>query len=1031
MTNREPEPAILGLMKGILIALLLLSTLVRAEEPALRDLLRDALYAEEVVRDPETAARQYRELLDRHEQDRALAASALFRLAEVRRKQDRNDEAIALFQQLLARYPEAGPEAKLARENLAALGVKDISTPDAPPVDHETRDLQRLRQLAETSPDRLGDWDHFHSAIQLNHLTILSFLLDEAAPAAKSHDLLAIAAQNGSLSATFLLLKKGIDPNSPGNSNALGIAAKLGHRYIVKALIEAGADINALPSKCDVYVPNATDKTRRIGTPLMEAFALGDKDLIELFPTDKADVAIKARGTGTTVLHIAAARNDTVLVERLLDLGADPNATCHIVMKPGPGISLHGASPLDFALLNGANDAARILAQHGGKIANPEPLIAAVAEQDVEKTSLLLKYGADPNVSTSSPSGKFPLILSASPEIALLLLEHGADPNIETESSGPLLSHAIGKGEELVRILLEAGADPNPPCEPTISPLYVASLGGTAPIVSLLLEKGAKADETWIERRFEYAAAENRPLLFRRFLYPALMEKPAITMVFPETTKRDDQFHELATREGDAPPRTLEWLLLQHQQQWPLPDGSSWPSRMNLWRKTAGESVENITVRIGGPDPLPELKWGDVIELTVGWEAIGKKPRFPDSISYTNKLPPEIAWSLRKRISFPVTVKIDGREREITLRGDRLVFDPSTSEVPLTGARELMNLLWQSETGTMPRLLLDRAEILVQREDWPEIRLPLSSGGKDFPLAAGDRLKLSISGPSAETLLGIRKTRISVIGKDYPFSRHFGHRDLAQRLVPASVPTLIQALAETFHTHGLGNAPADPAALPPWFLGQYITVISFPHRPDFSRIRIRRLQEDGSEKTIDVNLADIVSASSDATTVEEARAADIPLQGGDIVELPVLPENADQPWRGLSAGEAAFFAKALDCRVQVTGGDGEVTFAGISYRPPRFVETEAGLVPLHPESGTSSPTAAALDDSGRDVHVIRGEYPEAELRAAYIFLRDGDRLKLRPRPRVGQQPQLQRPHPPVQLPPPQPQPVLPRNAPGR
>jgi hypothetical protein len=96
----------------------------RAQEPPLRELLRDGLYAEEVTRDPESAAKSYEQVLARYSEQRAFAASALFRLAEVRRKQDRNDDAIQLYQRLLAEFPAATAETKLARENLAALGGK-------------------------------------------------------------------------------------------------------------------------------------------------------------------------------------------------------------------------------------------------------------------------------------------------------------------------------------------------------------------------------------------------------------------------------------------------------------------------------------------------------------------------------------------------------------------------------------------------------------------------------------------------------------------------------------------------------------------------------------------------------------------------------------------------------------------------------------------------------------------------------------------------------------------------------------------
>ena len=52
---------------------------------------------------------------------------------------------------------------------------------------------------------------------------------------------------------------------------------------------------------------------------------------------------------------------------------------------------------------------------------------------------------------------------------------------------------------------------------------------------------------------------------------------------------------------------------------------------------------------------------------------------------------------MRKHIAFPVQVEIAGKTREIQLRGDRLVFDPTLAEAPLLGAGKLMALLWQPE----------------------------------------------------------------------------------------------------------------------------------------------------------------------------------------------------------------------------------------------------------------------------------------------------------------------------------------------
>jgi len=103
----------------------------------LQSLLRDALFEEEATRDLTKAAAGYETLLTKWGEQRQLAASALFRLAEVRRKQDRKDDAIKLYQRLLTEFADVEPQAKLSRENLAGLGEKTsapAATADADPA---------------------------------------------------------------------------------------------------------------------------------------------------------------------------------------------------------------------------------------------------------------------------------------------------------------------------------------------------------------------------------------------------------------------------------------------------------------------------------------------------------------------------------------------------------------------------------------------------------------------------------------------------------------------------------------------------------------------------------------------------------------------------------------------------------------------------------------------------------------------------------------------------------------------------------
>src|SRR4051794_38169741 len=73
-----------------------------AEPRSPRVMLQEALFAEEAERDLEKASAGYSELLVQFETQRTLAATALFRLAEIRAKQKKTAEAVALHQRLLA-----------------------------------------------------------------------------------------------------------------------------------------------------------------------------------------------------------------------------------------------------------------------------------------------------------------------------------------------------------------------------------------------------------------------------------------------------------------------------------------------------------------------------------------------------------------------------------------------------------------------------------------------------------------------------------------------------------------------------------------------------------------------------------------------------------------------------------------------------------------------------------------------------------------------------------------------------------------
>jgi hypothetical protein len=291
--------------------------------------------------------------------------------------------------------------------------------------------------------------------------------------------------------------------------------------------------------------------------------------------------------------------------------------------------------------------------------------------------------------------------------------------------------------------------------------------------------------------------------------------------------------------------------------------------------------------------------------------------------------------------------------------------------------------------------------IVISRQGWPDVRLAYSSQeAKKFPLEAGDRVKLEVKALSAGDIAAARRDVVTVKVADYPFARKVAYS-------PAVIctPTLIQAFVEMQLPEEFSDmrwAEADWKILREYSaFGTSVAFILLPH-PDLSRIRIHRLQEDGAEKVIDVDLAKIIAAATDLTTPEEARQADVMLQAGDRVEIFLLKDRLDQPWKGFTAAEEAFFNKALAGRVQVIDSDGKVTIRELNYRQPRFIETESGWITVPPKTGVASVRASWVTQAAT-VTVKRNDGLTGDAEAIYFFLRDGDEVRTRnnqPRPRV-------------------------------
>lgn len=162
-------------------------------------------------------------------------------------------------------------------------------------------------------------------------------------------------------------------------------------------------------------------------------------------------------------LVIMAESGNKEELKRLLDTGADPNAT-----------DSDGASALLCAIYNREEECAEMLVTAGAavNVYGPRrisrsycgtPLCTAVVRSVPKIAQLLIDHGADVNM--AGEGGVTPLMAATEvrfgQRMAIMLLKAGADPNIRDLSGKAAIYYAVYCGNlHMTKRLLKAGADP-------------------------------------------------------------------------------------------------------------------------------------------------------------------------------------------------------------------------------------------------------------------------------------------------------------------------------------------------------------------------------------------------------------------------------------------------------------------------------------------------------------------------------------------------------------------------------------------
>ncbi|MFM1848008.1 MAG: hypothetical protein RL417_1482 [Pseudomonadota bacterium] len=256
------------------------------------------------------------------------------------------------------------------------------------------------------------------------------------------------------------------------NRTMLGIAAQSPNDLVVKALIEGGADVNAVDG---------------IGhTPLMRAVDLASIPNIRALLGAKADVNYRDN-EGRTPLLLAIRNQNEEVATVLLEAGADPSIADNEGNSPGLGAVESGSVSLVRAL--GAKKANLDLSNAGFS-----PLTFAISIDNVEMVRALVESGANPNVKTAAD--QLPLHMAiGKPEITKTLLAAKADPMARDTYDRTPLERAIRDGDlASAEALIGAGADVNAKTVNGSPLLQEARFSSNPEMVALLEKSGAVAE---------------------------------------------------------------------------------------------------------------------------------------------------------------------------------------------------------------------------------------------------------------------------------------------------------------------------------------------------------------------------------------------------------------------------------------------------------------------------------------------------------------------------------------------------------
>lgn len=372
--------------------------------------------------------------------------------------------------------------------------------------------------------DEDGDTPLHHAAGSNRNPVILNTLIENGAEVnAPNHDgdtPLHEEAGSGIPANIRILLEAGAEVNAPNREGETPL-----HRSVardkpanVSALLEGGADVQA----GDKYGDTPLHKAMQPDPYYSVEYDFNDRRRPLRLPSDTAIITalvgagadLDARnGMGRTPLYMAWERDNRLLVDRLLELGADPEVPDNWGRIPGSPVCywsdpfVFSEPPLESVVgcLEAGADPNAITEYGRGGLTLLERVVRRRGPRDAPSDAPamvagLVEAGADVNGLGWNSRGGTPLHTAAGSnriDIAVALLNAGADATRRDGSGGTVLHSAArssGDPLALMSLLIDAGAELNALDDDGRAALHIALERDRPVAFGRLLELGADPD---------------------------------------------------------------------------------------------------------------------------------------------------------------------------------------------------------------------------------------------------------------------------------------------------------------------------------------------------------------------------------------------------------------------------------------------------------------------------------------------------------------------------------------------------------